>query len=493
VGGLTAITVAPTFPAPAQRGEDDSAPVTAASLLRYLQARLIKGAVLVALIAASLDTQVGAANTVFFYARSAQLEISWLAAEAAGVPSAGLEPSRSALRAQDRRWVGTLPYAAVSGAAFRDPFADLEKQARTVGERAGNDARSRAEAALLRLREAGGPNDRTYYDGLVQLGGARQPRDYERLATAWNGQAARKKVVRDRLAASSGGLSDGLPGDVVQGMTRLRGLAAVADQAGVSSDPAWQVSAEGQLYLAGAYPQLLDRHPAMIALLISAITTIEKRVNARETARSAVARIPDLLPQALRYGIGNEYSGQADQVRNSLAQARTDGELVKVADVADALARDLEAAKQGRLPLRGIACLADAPAKQIVLHLKTQQLVAYENGCPVLRTPITTGRPALRTQRGTFHIFLKARSWHMVSQWPKESRFYYSPTWVYNAMEFIADGTFIHNADWQPDSSYGPGSENGPYSSHGCVHVIDGPLAQLYDWAPIGTTVVVGD
>jgi L,D-transpeptidase-like protein len=320
-----------------------------------------------------------------------------------------------------------------------------------VGERARAGARSRAGAALLRLREAGGPNDRTYYDGLVQLGRARQPRDYERLATAWNGQAAHHRVVRDRLAASSGGLRDGLPADVTQGMARLRSLAAAADQAGISSDPAWQVSAEGQLYLAGPYPQLLDRHPAMIALLTSAITTIEKRVDARETARSAVARIPDLLPQALRYGIGDEYSGQADQVRSSFAQARTDDELVKVAEVADALASDREAARQGRLPVGGIPCLADAPAKQMVLHLKTQQLVAYENGCPILRTPMT------------------------------------------NAMEFISDGTFIHNADWQPDSSYGPGSENGPYSSHGCVHVIDGPLAQLYDWAPIGTTVVVGD
>jgi lipoprotein-anchoring transpeptidase ErfK/SrfK len=454
---------------------------------------LVKGAVLVALVAASLGAQIGAANTVFFYARSAQLEISWRVAEAAGVPASALEPSRTSLRELDRRWAGTLPYATVSAAAIRDPFTELEVQADAVGERSRAAARSRAEAALVRLRDVGGPNDTAYYDGLVQLGGARQPRDYERLAAAWKAQAERKEAVRDSLAASAGGLSEGLPADVVQGMARLRSLAAAADQAGVSSDPAWRVSAEGQLYLASPYPQLLDRHPAMVALLTSAITTLEKRVNARETARNAVETIPRLLPQALRYGIGDEYSEQAEQVRSSLAQARTDDDLVKVAEVADALTRDLEAARQGRLPVKGIPCLAEAPPKQITLHLKTQQLVAYENGCPVLRTPITTGRPALRTQRGTFHIFLKARSWHMVSQWPKESPFYYSPTWVYNAMEFIRDGTFIHNADWQPDSSYGPGSENGPYSSHGCVHVIDGPLAQLFDWAPIGTTVVVGD
>jgi len=96
-----------------------------------------------------------------------------------------------------------------------------------------------------------------------------------------------------------------------------------------------------------------------------------------------------------------------------------------------------------------------APAQLIVVHLSSQELVAYQDGCPILRTPVTTGRPALPTGRGTFHIFYKSRSYHMVSPWPDGSPFHYPPTWVYNAMEFIGDGTFIHNADWQPDASAG--------------------------------------
>jgi lipoprotein-anchoring transpeptidase ErfK/SrfK len=60
-------------------------------------------------------------------------------------------------------------------------------------------------------------------------------------------------------------------------------------------------------------------------------------------------------------------------------------------------------------------------------------------------------------------------------------------------MEFVGDGTFIHIAHWQAVNSYGPGSQNGLYASHGCVHVQDGPLQRLYNWAAIGTTVVVGD
>jgi hypothetical protein len=453
----------------------------------------MKAAVLAALIAVGLVAQVGAANTAVFYARSLQLEQAWRTAEAEGVPGGALAPSRAGLRALDLRWAGALPYAAVSGAALDDPFADLEAGARQEGKRARAAARSRAEAALAQLRDVAGPNDRAYYDGLVALGAARTPLDYARLGVRWKVQAERIRAIRDRLAAGAGGLTGGLPADVVDGVARLQSLSAAAARAGISSDPAWQTSAEAQIYLSSPYPGQLEQHATVMARLSAAISTVGQRVNARQTAEADLAKIPRLLPQALRYGIGDGYSTQAEEIQKSFRQAHGDDDLVKVAAAADALLKDLEGANQGRLPLKGISCIENAPSKLIEIHLATQQLVAYENGCPYLRTPVTTGRPALRTGRGTFHIFLKSRTWHMVSQWPKDSPFYYSPTWVYNAMEFIGDGTFIHNADWQPDSSYGPGSQNGPYSSHGCIHVIDGPLAQVYDWAPLGTTVVVGD
>ena len=145
----------------------------------------MKAAVLAALIAVGLVAQVGAANTAVFYVRSLQLEQAWLTAEAEGVPGAALAPSRAALRALDLRWAGALPYAAVSGAALDDPFADLETGARQEGKRARAAARSRAEAALAQLRDVAGPNDRAYYEGLVALGAARTPLDYARLGLRW--------------------------------------------------------------------------------------------------------------------------------------------------------------------------------------------------------------------------------------------------------------------------------------------------------------------
>jgi hypothetical protein len=453
----------------------------------------MKAAVLVALVAAGLVAQVGAANTVFFYARSLQLEQAWRSAEADGVPDTALAPSRSALRTLDSSWTGTVPYAAVSGAVLHDPFSTVEAQADRVGDQARTTARSRAEAALDQLRVAAGPNDRAYEDGLVALGRAREPAEYARLAVRWEALAQGFRIMRAELASGAGGLVDGLPSDVVQGVAKLQSLMTAAARAGVSSDPAWQAIVKAQLYLGQPLPGLLRQHADISRQLGAAISTVERRVNARQDVQAALEKIPQLLPRALRYGIGDDYSSQASALQQSFAQARTDDDVASVAATAGALLQDLDAAGQGRLPLKGIPCIAGAPSKLIVIHLHTQQLVAYENGCPLLRTPVTTGRPALRTERGTFHVFLKARSWHMVSQWPQGSPFYYPPTWVYDAMEFIGDGSFIHNAGWEPDAAYGPGSENGAYSSHGCVHVIDGPLAQLYDWAPIGTTVQVGD
>jgi lipoprotein-anchoring transpeptidase ErfK/SrfK len=163
---------------------------------------------------------------------------------------------------------------------------------------------------------------------------------------------------------------------------------------------------------------------------------------------------------------------------------------------ADALLADLQA-DVARLNLppaltAGATCLASAPSKLIVVHLATQSLIAYENGCPIVQTLVTTGRPGLRTDRGDFRIFAKSSPYKFVSPWPPGSPFWYHSAWVSWALEFVGDGTYLHDAPWQPAGTFGPGSENGPYSSHGCVHVPTGVMQMLFAWAPIGTEVIVG-
>jgi lipoprotein-anchoring transpeptidase ErfK/SrfK len=126
--------------------------------------------------------------------------------------------------------------------------------------------------------------------------------------------------------------------------------------------------------------------------------------------------------------------------------------------------------------------------KVIVISLSRQVLTAYQDGNAILTTFVATGRPQLPTPPGVYHIFARYSPYKMISPWPYGSPWWYPPSWTNWAMEFIGGGYFIHDAPWR--SWYGPGANlyNG---THGCVNVPYSPMATLWSWAPIGTTVVV--
>jgi lipoprotein-anchoring transpeptidase ErfK/SrfK len=126
--------------------------------------------------------------------------------------------------------------------------------------------------------------------------------------------------------------------------------------------------------------------------------------------------------------------------------------------------------------------------KVIVISIEHQSLTAYENGKPVLSTLVTTGRPALPTPRGTFHVMAKYSPYQFISPWPKSSPYWYPSAWVKYAMLFANDGYFLHDAPWR--TAYGPGT-NTTNGTHGCVNIPLGAMTFLYRWAPIGTRVIV--
>jgi hypothetical protein len=449
-----------------------------------------------ALIAALLlAVTVATANTAAFEMRAMSLRQQWAADQAAGVPGASLDPARRDLAADQARRAGLVPYAAVSGAAFADPFEAQEASAGAASRSATAAARRRAAAALDRLRAAAGPNDRGAARA-VQLASAASPVAADALARRWDAQAGALEAVRRQLGIESGGLTGGLPADVVEANGALSDMAARADGSGMGAGRAGDAIADADLYLARPYPALLAGHRAIVDELRSASAWLQGRLDLGARADAMVARDAGMLQSVTGFGAGPDFASRFDAARSSLAAARAARDDAALDAAVAGLARldgELAAATGGRLPTGGIPCQPGAPAQLIVIHLATQQLVAYQDGCPILRTPVTTGRSALPTGRGTFHIYYKAARYHMISPWPMGNAFYYPPTWVSNAMEFIGNGTFIHSADWQPADTYGPDSEYGPYGSHGCVHVLDDPLQQLYDWAAIGATVVVED
>ncbi len=142
--------------------------------------------------------------------------------------------------------------------------------------------------------------------------------------------------------------------------------------------------------------------------------------------------------------------------------------------------------------LAAVGCGHDVPAGKVVeVALTTQKAVFYDEGCVAGSSPITSGMAGLRTPTGTYHIYAKDSPITFYSQWPKSSPYYYAPENAEFGMEFASGGFFFHDAPWEPSSAFGPGSEDGVYASHGCVHVPTATMQWLYAWGAIGTTVII--
>ena len=133
--------------------------------------------------------------------------------------------------------------------------------------------------------------------------------------------------------------------------------------------------------------------------------------------------------------------------------------------------------------------LVPAPhGKVIVILISDQRLTAYQNGTVVLTSLVATGRPELATPKGTFHVMAKYSPLKFVSPWPKGNPYWYPDEWVSYGMLFANGGFFLHDAPWR--THYGPGT-NLSQGTHGCVNVPKAAMATLYNWATVGTTVVI--
>ena len=127
----------------------------------------------------------------------------------------------------------------------------------------------------------------------------------------------------------------------------------------------------------------------------------------------------------------------------------------------------------------------------IAVRLGEQSLTLYKDGAVVLRTPVTTGRPALPTPVGSYDIAWRRSPYTFISPWPKGNAYYYEPAHVRWAM-FFYDNDFLHDS-YEPAGAYGKGSNFGPYASHGCVHVPGDVMQVLYTTVPDHTPLIVVD
>ncbi|MEX1020867.1 MAG: LysM peptidoglycan-binding domain-containing protein [Litorilinea sp.] len=138
-----------------------------------------------------------------------------------------------------------------------------------------------------------------------------------------------------------------------------------------------------------------------------------------------------------------------------------------------------------------------AEGKVILVSVSQQYLWAYENGQVVVESFVTTGRPRADTPLGTWAVLVKYTDYQFVSPYPEGHEFYYNSQMSNYSLRYTWDGYHIHDAPWRSD--YGPGT-NVPHQdslgrtqtgSIGCTNVTAAAMAQLYEWAEVGTPVVV--
>jgi hypothetical protein len=124
--------------------------------------------------------------------------------------------------------------------------------------------------------------------------------------------------------------------------------------------------------------------------------------------------------------------------------------------------------------------------KTITVDRSEQKLYAYEGNELFMEEFISTGIELTPTPRGTFTVFRKTPTRYMQGPLPylAISKYYDLPGVPWN-LYFTEQGAVIHGAYWH--DSFGQ-----QYSS-GCVNVQPLTAQKLYQWAEVGTTVIVQD
>ena len=113
-------------------------------------------------------------------------------------------------------------------------------------------------------------------------------------------------------------------------------------------------------------------------------------------------------------------------------------------------------------------------AKWIDINLSKQRLTAYQGNTPVFSALISGGLPRTPTVVGRFKINTKLRATRMRGPGYDLPNVPYT---MYFYRGYAIHGTYWHNNFGRP-------------MSHGCVNMRTSDAAWLFNWAPMGTTVV---
>jgi lipoprotein-anchoring transpeptidase ErfK/SrfK len=236
--------------------------------------------------------------------------------------------------------------------------------------------------------------------------------------------------------------------------------------------------------IAAVHPQLAaattqDQFDAVTAAVTPPANSIAALLSARSSAYSAMSDARQAVQTAISYKIDpGPVPSQLDSLQSQLDTTGTEPGFGSIANQAGTLVAPLEAK---------VVTASLGVGKVILISLKDQELAAYQDGATILTTPVTTGRPALPTPTGNFQVLRKSHPWVMRSDFPRWSPYWYPDSPVTYVLWFTNAGHGIHDAPWR--ATYGPGTQAG--GSHGCVNVPFAAEKILFNWADVGTRVVI--
>ncbi len=119
--------------------------------------------------------------------------------------------------------------------------------------------------------------------------------------------------------------------------------------------------------------------------------------------------------------------------------------------------------------------------KEILVFIDEQILVAMENGEEIYSFDIVTGREGKETTAGVYKIFKKHEKYTSKK---------YGSEMPYT-MFFSKDGKAIHGTQMATLRSYLHSYLTESVGSQGCIGLTDDNAKAMFEWAPVGTPVVV--
>lgn len=461
-------------------------------LLRAATAVLAAGVVTGAAAAALISEQRSAS----FDAGAGRLQRTWAHDLAVGVPATGIAALRTELRTQSPQGGWWSPaWWSSDGSAL---LARLDRGTASAYATAMSSARARAQAVLAAGRQEVSA-DRAWLPAATaaavtgwgaQLAAATTPARLDSLAAAWQAQlttnratvlAAQQRAEQRQLQAgvAAAGGPPGLITEAGQDVARAHG-----DNLDPGDVPTLAAQLESEVRRGGATSQTAD------TLLLS-LQQLDQLFALNGRLDAAMRPLELLADQAAAEGAPDADAYVA--AYRGIDQAFLAGTTYAALDPLQAQLTALQAQITAALSADRCGHRVGS-GKVITISISLQEMVMYDNGCVVNATPVTTGRPGFATPTGSFHVFYKTHPFEMISSYPYGSAGWYPPTWVQWVMEFDWGGYFIHDAYWEAQDAFGPGSQDAvaqDYASHGCVHVPNALMPWLYSWTPLGTPVVI--